>query len=214
MVTILQQRGFIEKSAVDGSLGLSPRLFELAHRQPRSRELLAQALPHMHRLANELKHSCHIAVRNAARALVLAQVDGPELIGFVVRVGARWPLTGCCSGQILLAFQEPWLQEEWLRECDVDPGAPEGKQLHQRLKRIRREGYGRVSSSSVAGVTDLAAPISDQMGSAIASLTVPYLRPRGGGMPLEEALILIKNAALDISESLGGVEFTLGDSEG
>jgi DNA-binding IclR family transcriptional regulator len=204
MLTILERRKFIEKSKRDGLLRLTPRMFELAHRQPRSRILLNQALPFMHRLAEELHHSCHLVVRNSTKALVIAQVDGPQMSGFVVRIGARWPMTHSCSGNVLLAFQEPWLQEEWLRECEVDEESTEGKQLRLLLQQIHSRGYARVASRVVRGVTDLGAPVLDHMGSAVASLTVPFLRPIDSSVTASSAMEYIQRAAAEISAGLGG----------
>jgi DNA-binding IclR family transcriptional regulator len=204
MLTILERRDFIEKSKRDGLLRLTPRMFELAHRQPRSRLLLNQALPFMHRLADEIQHSCHLVVRNATNALVIAQVDGPQMSGFVVRIGARWPMIQACSGNVLLAFQEEWLREEWLRECEVDANSDEGVQLRVMLEQIRSRGYARVASSVVRGVTDLGAPVLDHMGSAIASLTVPFLRPIDSSGTVASALSAIQEAAGEISAALGG----------
>ncbi len=204
MLTILERRDFIEKSKRDGLLRLTPRMFELAHRQPRSRLLLNQALPYMHRLADEIQHSCHLVVRNATKALVIAQVDGPQMSGFVVRIGARWPMTQSCSGNVLLAFQEEWLREEWLRECEVTEDTDENRQLRMLLEQIRSRGYARVASRVVRGVTDLGAPVLDHMGSAIASLTVPFLRPIDSSVTVASALTQIQQAAAEISASLGG----------
>ena len=62
-------------------------MFELAHRQPPVRRLLAVAMPRMHALARETSQSCHLVVLHDHRILVLAQVDSPEAMGFSVRLG-------------------------------------------------------------------------------------------------------------------------------
>ena len=109
-----------------------------------------------------------------------------------------------CSGNVLLAFQEEWLREEWLRECEVDANSDEGVQLRVMLEQIRSRGYARVASSVVRGVTDLGAPVLDHMGSAIASLTVPFLRPIDSSGTVASALDAIQEAAGEISAALGG----------
>ena len=66
------------------------KLFELAHRQPPVKRLLAVALPLMHELARTTRQSNHLVVLHEQRILVLAQVDSPEAMGFSVRLGAHF----------------------------------------------------------------------------------------------------------------------------
>jgi DNA-binding IclR family transcriptional regulator len=204
MVTILESRGYIARGPQDELFRLTPRLFELAHRHPPSRRLLDVALPVMHRLVEGLLQSCHLAVHHGTFALVTAQVDGPGFIGFAVRIGARAPLPDSCSGLTLLAFREEWQQLVWLQECGLKPESEAGHKVIQHLRRIRKKGWTKFPSGVVRGVVDLGVPVFDHSGSAVASLTVPYINRLEGSPDPEATIKLIQQAAAQISAALGG----------
>ncbi len=200
MLTILEQRGYLQRGPADELYRLTPRLFELAHHHPPSQRLLQAALPQMQRLAAAAAQSCHLAIRHQGDALIVAQVDGPGFLGFAVRPGARIALVDSCSGRVLLAFQQDWRRQDWLQECAVD----HSENLRRALAHIRRAGAARRKSTQTKGVTDLSAPVLDHSGEAVASLTVPYLRSLASGPDEAQVIQLLRGAADRISAALGG----------
>jgi len=204
MVAVMERRGYVTRGPGDDLYRLSPRLFELSNQHPPSRRLIDAAIPIMHRLAADLFQSCHLAVRFAESALVIAQVDPPGFIGLSVRVGARAPLLDTCSGLTLLAFRPHWEQERGLAEFGVEAGSEEETAAEARLAKIRRTGRTRVPSLVTRGVTDLAAPILDHMGCAQACLTVPYLERVAETPDLEHSHERIQASAAEIADILGG----------
>lgn len=204
MIAVLERRGYLVRGQDDELYRLSPQLFELAHQHPPSRRLLDAATPEMHALAKRLGQSCHLVVRSGTEAFVIQQVDPPGFIGFSVRIGSRANLVDSCSGWTLLAFRPPWEEEgPWL---DVEPAlsAEDRKALFARLDDIRRTGRTRVTSRVRQGITDLASPVLDHDGCAVASLTVPYLARVGEQPDLDGAQRIIEETASRIARSLGG----------
>jgi hypothetical protein len=55
MVEVLSRRGYLGRSPSDATYSLTLKLFELAHRQPPVKRLLAVALPLMHELARSTR---------------------------------------------------------------------------------------------------------------------------------------------------------------
>ena len=205
MIAVLEQRGFLVRGAEDELYRLSPRLFELAHQHPPSRRLLDAAIPMMHNLASEIEQSCHLSVRFSRFAVVIAQVDPPGFIGFSVRVGARAPMLDSCSGLTLLAFRPSWEHDDSIFVDDeVERSDEERGALLDKLERIRRTGRTRVPSLITHGITDIASPVLDHTGCAVASLTVPYLARVGESPSLERAQAAVQRAASELTLSLGG----------
>ena len=205
MVEVLERRGWIARDAADGSYRLTLRMFELAHRQPPVRRLLAVALPMMHELARVTRQSNHLVVRHEDRILVLAQSDSPEAMGFSVRLGAHFPFRADrVSCRVLAAFQTPRRRAELIAEMRRnDPHPPAPAALARRVASIAARGDEERTSDTMPGITDLCFPIFDHGGQAIATLTQPYLRQRDVKPSITEARAAHASTAQAISRELG-----------
>lgn len=178
MVDCLKQRGYIRAHPATEKMTLSLRLFELAHKTPVTRRLLAESLPLMKTLAREVGQSCHLAVCSGCEMLVMAMVNSDRPMEFSVREGTRVGLLTSSSGRIYLAFQVEAERTRLLRPL------PRSAALRQRAagvdwQALATAGFESVASDFVGGVTNMSCPIRDVHGHAIASLTVPYLEWHG-----------------------------------
>ena len=126
MLDVLERRGYLVRGPADGEYRLSLKLFELAHRQPQLKRLVAVALPLMQELARTTRQSNHLVVHHDRRILVVAQVDSPEAMGFSVRIGAHFPFRADrVSVRTLTVFQNPLRRAELIGEMIAnDPGPP------------------------------------------------------------------------------------------
>lgn len=205
MLAVLERRGYLARSG-DGLYRLTLRLFDLAHRHPPVKRLLAEALPRMQALAQQCRQANHLVLHYARRILVVAQVDSPEPMGFSVRLGAHFPFRpDRASARVLSAFQAPALKAALLQE--LLENAPPGRsptELLAELDAIREQGYFMARSDTTEGVTDLCAPIIDRSGGAVAALTVPHIRQRDVAVTPEQTRVLLLNTAVEISRALGG----------
>lgn len=214
MLEVLERRGWITRSAVNGTYRLSLRMFELAHRQAQIRQLVAVALPLMQRLAHETRQSNHLVVHHDRRILVVAQVDSPEAMGFSVRVGAHFPFrVDRVSARTYSAFQPPQRRQELIDEMIAnDPSPPSRASLQRQVAAIARRGFEEKESDTLPGITDICCPILDRLGFAIATLTQPYLRQRDVRRSVAESREEQLQAAAAISRELGASVPTAGQS--
>lgn len=183
----LERRGFAVRTQEGGYL-LSDRLFQLAHRQAPRRGLLAAAAGPMRRLAEAVGQSCNLGVGEGDVVRVVAQAESPSPFGFVVRVGAAFPIEDTLTGAVLLAF-----------DGSVRGDAREDGELAG----IRRRGYGERRDSVHAGVTDVAFPVLGPDGRAVAALTVPYVSTSYSGLAIGAVRAAVAQAAEDIGAALG-----------
>lgn len=197
MLAALERRGYIARGPRPEQYQLTHRLYELAHRHPPTRRLLACALPEMETLARREQQSCHLAVRHAESALIVAQVDCPGFTGFSVRVGAHAPLHDSCSGQVLLAFQAPETRKSW------GGGMPAGAVDDAALDAIRARGFNRLESRLHPGIVDFGAPVFDHEANAVASLTVPRLGSVQSATDEGGLVKRLREAAARIADCLG-----------
>jgi len=213
MVVTLERRGYVMVD-INDRYSLSLKMFELAHRQRPLRSLVAVALPLLRELAHRTRQSCHLAVYQGGRVVVIAQVDSPERWSFGLKVGVMMGLTDTSSGHVLLAFRDEVERARMLAahikvdgELTMDPG-----ELFEILRQVRTRGYAVMPSRQIRGVTNAAYPVMDASGHVIAALNVPYIeRIDAQSSPsLDEVKEIVGNVAARISAQMG---FSGNDSE-
>lgn len=196
-------RQYVVRSSGGDRYALSLKLYALAHRHSPTNRLIAEALPVMHRFADEAEQSCHLAVYDRGSLLVIAQVDGPGSWGISVRLGARIGLLDTGSGRVMLAFQTEEHRQHMLAEHDKVKGEanPDPQVLERVYQQIRLDGFSQRDSQQTVAVTDVTFPLYGPSGQAIATLTCPYLRriDEYASPTLEAATALLRNAASSLS---------------
>lgn len=200
MLQVLEERGYLARED-DAGYVLTNRLFRLGMERPRVKSLVEAALPVMHRLAGEVLQPCHLAVASGDQTVVIARIEPPGDIGFVVRVGHRSPLALSTSGAVLFAFQSDATRADWLAQMDAAGTLTRRNRLVSRADAIRAQGYAMLPSGDVDAVTDLSAPIL-RHGAAAGALTIPYVERRPVKVSMKAALQRLRAAVEDISQQL------------
>lgn len=204
MLEVLAKRGYIRRSGRDGRYRLTLKLFELGHRHPPVRRLLAAALPELHQLADSTGQSVHMSVYHDRRLLVVAQVDGFRAMGFSVRLGAHFPFRpDRVSARVITAFQDDGRRKHLMTALAEGLARAERAALDRVLVKIRKDGYVAAPSDTVTGVVDLCHPILDATGTAVAGMTVPYVKMRDNLATQAETRRAAAAAAGRISAALG-----------
>ena len=164
-----------------GFYQLGSRLLGLAShvtRDPRDRDLVLAAQRHMDRLTAELGESIKLSVAEDDKVLVVATARGRREYALGISVGQRLPLHAGASGKLLLSYYPTEDQERVLRgplERLTDSTICDPDVLRDELRSIRSRGYSTDMSEGMAGVKAYAVPILDPGGTAIGTLSVPFL---------------------------------------
>jgi DNA-binding IclR family transcriptional regulator len=176
MVNALARRGYIGQRDSD-RYSLTLKLFELAHRHKPIKSLTAAAAPLMRELVNRTLQSCHLTVLHAGRVMVVAEIDSPERWAFGLKVGAQVGLTDTASGYVLLAFQDDAGRRSMIASHQEVEGELDVKQaqLMKAVRDVARKGYAQIQSRQIRGVTNIAFPVLDTAGHAMAVLNIPYI---------------------------------------
>lgn len=203
MVFVLVAHGYLQRDAITEELTLSNKLFELGIRTPRPRHLAEVAVPAMERLSERTGQSAHLVVVNKGDTVVIATTAGSADISFSLRLGYRRPALLSTSGQVVIAFQSAIARARLIQEARAltkEKGGP--LDLLRRLDTIVRHGHLVAESHDVMGVTDIAAPILDREGRAVASIVVPYLTRRGAAAVPNSVLRPLLETCREISAAL------------
>jgi len=203
MLVVLEERGYVAIDPDTDRYGLTTWLFEIAHRTPSVKRLTALAGPLMRRLARATHQSVHLTVLSEDAVLVVGQVDPVANNILSVRLGARIELWRASSGRVILAF----LPEEDLAEVFSRYPLPAGvteERMRAELAQIRRQGYEITDSFVLRGIVNIAVPVIDHTGQAVAGLTMPHLERYHDTMTIHDCLHHVQEAARSLSRALGG----------
>lgn len=201
VLIVLERRGYLDRTGDDRYL-LSNKLFELGMRSPPLRNLHDAALPSMHRMADRLMQSCHLAVVSGAEIVVVARVESPDQLGFAVRVGYRRPIHLSTSGRILAAFQPTERRRSLFGIVEASTSQVEHRRFVTDCDKAGVDGYFAGPSLFVDAVTDIGAPVFGGQEGAIASLIVPFVSGRSARCSLIDAIDDLRRTAAEITETL------------
>lgn len=200
----LQRRQYISLDPRNNLFSLTSRLFEMSHRHPPTRRLMALALPIMRAAAIASRQSIHLSVFDDGNTLVLAQCDTHEDSGYFVKPGTRRDVFLTASGRVLLAFQD---EEERKRRLAAafatSPNVMGEAEYLRRLEIIRFQGFEEMPSLQIAGVHNLSYPVFDTSGHAIAAMTLPFLVRTDVSSTIDDARAALSGAAAELSRALG-----------
>ena len=200
MMQVLEGRGYIARDAGD-SFALTNRLFMLGMERPPVKSMVETAFPVMHWLADSVQQPCHLVVPSQEQIVVIARVDAPGDLGFVVRVGHRRPLENSTSGLVLFAFQQEETRERWLAMLGNGKTGGGRADFIRRANAVRKQGFASAASNVVDGVMDLSAPliVHDH---AVGALTIPFIERRTGSPGMDEVIAQLRQAANEVSRLL------------
>jgi DNA-binding IclR family transcriptional regulator len=203
MLLCLEQRGYLSQTENREKYHLTLRLFRMAQEHPPTKRLVTEALPVMHRVAHELRQSCHLGVIDGGHVVIVAQVDSPESTGFFVKMGSKVDLMHAATGHVILAYHTEDAYHRALDEWASETRRRKPADLNQHLAKIRRRGYERRASYEVTGVMNVSFPVLNAQGDAVAGLTVPYVKRIEDSISVADVVTVLGKASLEISEALG-----------
>lgn len=203
MLVVLSDRGYIAQDTDTDRYGLTTKLFEVANRTPFVKRLTAIAGPAMRKLTHAINQSAHLSIISDDRVLIVGQLDPPGNHVMSVRLGARIDLWRASSGRVMLAFADAETVNDLLLQSPLPDGLRK-QDLFAEFASIREQGFEITDSFIARGIVNIAAPIFDHTGRAIAALTVPHLERFDDPVPFEACASSVINTANTLSIALGG----------
>lgn len=179
---------------------LQPRVLDLGYSYLSSLTLPEVAMPHLERLAQDVREACSITVLDGTDVVYVARVPSPRMMSVAMRVGTRCPAYATSTGRVLLAAQPAERLEDYLARVSLVPitGSTTTQVWHLRgvIERCAADGYCLVDQELEEGVRSLAIPLHSRDGTVVAAMNISA--PAIGRAPtkmVEEFLPQLRAAA-------------------
>ncbi|MCH7342014.1 IclR family transcriptional regulator [Pelomonas sp. CA6] len=191
--------GLVEQEG--GRYGLGPLALQLGLISLQQYDPVRLATPRIEALSAELGHTVAIAVWGNRGPTIVRVAEAPTPVHVSMRHGTVMSLPGTASGRLFAALM-PAADTAAALAVEGLPAATLAE-LQAQAPQIRAEGLARSQDGVVAGVSALAAPVFDQRGRMLLSLTA--IGPSGSfdtraDGPIGQAL---KKSAELLSRQLG-----------
>lgn len=165
------------------------------------------ARPVMTALAKKFGEPVSLFVLVDKKAVCIDQVDGSQPVRLNAQVGRQLPLNSGSSPRLLLAYASEELQAEVINDAPhpriTSQTLSTAIEIQAALEETRAKGYVVSVSESNDGVVGIAAPIRDENGQVIASLSVAGPETRINGEWRDQCIAGVRDATQRISRSLG-----------
>lgn len=175
LASTLCEDGMLEQNAEDGKYRLGLALFEVGALVRRKMDFTAEARPYLRSLMAKTGETVHLAVLDHGSVLYIITHESRQAIRMSGNVGTRAPVHSTAVGKALLAFQP-----EEVIDRVVARGLPastpntitDAKALRRELAAVRSRGSAVDDEESELGLRSIAAPIRNDAGSVVASISI------------------------------------------
>jgi DNA-binding IclR family transcriptional regulator len=190
-------------------LGL--KLVELGQLLLSQLDLRKEAEPFLRDLAERIRETVHLVFLDRDEIVYIDKVEtdqNPSGLRMASRVGLRNPAHSCAVGKVLLAD----LPEEGLNNFIKGKGLPKRTEntitnptpLKEHLNLVRAQGYAIDDEENEKGIRCVAAPIRNEVGRAVAAVSISGPAFRITKKVIQESLKKeVMETALKISQRLG-----------
>jgi IclR family KDG regulon transcriptional repressor len=173
LAVTLASEGFLEQNPQNGRYRLGLSLFSLGALVRQRMDVSNQAHSLLGALRDQTQETVHLAILDGSSILYLYNMESAQAIGTRSYIGTRKAAFCTSEGRVLLAFNDPELTAQVLKE-ELVQRTPKTttnvKTLRAILDEVRRSGYATDDEESEVGMRSVAAPIRDISGNAIAAV--------------------------------------------
>ena len=173
--------GLVAQDDASGRYGLGPLALQLGLISLQQFDPVRLATPRIVELAQSLGHTVALAVWGNRGPTIVRVEEAPSAVHVNMRHGTVMSLRGTASGRLFAAYLPRELVLAALAAERPDgphtagrasaPRAAIDAPFHRQLEQVRRHGISHIVDGAVPGVSALAAPVFDESGHIVLSLT-------------------------------------------
>lgn len=207
ILVTLEDESLVVKNQITQKYHLGIKLFELGHLVQDQMEIRTYALPVMKELAQKTEESIDLNIVSDGKRVSIEKIESPHDIRRIIQLGKSLPLYCGGSGKALLAFLPDEEIDKIIQQENLLPLGPntitDPAKLREHLKEIRKNRYAISIEERSLGSASIAAPIWDYTRKVVASLSISGPTTRFTKQKIPTLISLVKEAAKEISKSLG-----------
>ncbi len=208
LLTTLQQERYVRFDGERALWSIGVQVFVVGNSFVRTRNLVQIARPHMRQLMLESGETVNLAVEDKGEAIYLAQIECRQMMRALATPGARVPLHCSGVGKALLAAMPESQRSAILHKHGLPrvsartlttPAA-----LREDLTRAAERGYAVDDEEHAVGLRCAAAVIRDEVGEAIAAVSLSGPAARISDDRVAVLGDLVRRTAETITAEYGG----------
>lgn len=207
LLAALEEREMVEQAQDRGKYRLGFGILRLASAVSGHLDVTQQGHAIAERLAVAVGETVNIAVLRSHYAVNVDQARGPSAVGTHDWVGELTPLHATSSGKVLMAYLAADTRHQLLADSGLDKLTKRTltsvADLDRELELVVRDGYALTVEEFEEGLTAVAAPIRDHLGTVIAAISVSGPVYRLAEEKAREVAPMVIAAAADISARMG-----------
>jgi IclR family acetate operon transcriptional repressor len=208
LLATFEEVDFVEQDSEQGLWYVGLNAFTVGNAFLNRRDFVAIARPYMHALVDQCGETVNLGVIDDGEVVFISQIESPEVMRMIVRLGSRSPIHASGVGKAMLASMPEnrvarILERRGLRrytERTLDNPAA----LHAELERTRQRGYSFDDEEHAVGLRCVAAAIFDENAQALAAISLSGPKARMIDDRLGELGQAIRQTAAEITAALGG----------
>ncbi|MEM9549830.1 MAG: IclR family transcriptional regulator [Pseudomonadota bacterium] len=202
----LERRGFVRKDAERRIYSLGYRAMFMGDQARRQSPLIGTAEPVLADLAKRTQENALLLVRQGQDSVCIALRESPQPLRIFAAVGRLGPLHAGGGPKVLLAHAPTDVRDAVLGGPLVaytGKTVVSAEELRESLERIRQAGFALSSGEIDPNTFSIAAPVRDQSGEVIASLSVNGPTARLDDATQEACRDAVLENAMTLSRMLG-----------
>lgn len=176
ILSTLRSKGLIEMDPNSGKYRLGIKIVQLSSLVLQRLGIREVARPYLESLQEKVNETIHLCVLNDKKVIFIDKLEVAEAIFMGSYIGWAAPLYCTATGKLLLGSQNKDYIDEYLKtetfKQYTSKTLIEPKSLQEDLERIKTCGYSIDDEEMVEGLTCYAAPIVDNEGVILASISV------------------------------------------
>lgn len=217
LLATLRDRGLVEQDSASEKYRLGFGVVLLASTVTADLDIVRHARPVCERLSSETEETVTVTALEDGEAVIIHQSISSSSMMAVDWSGWHTPLHATAAGKVLLAYLPESRRQDFFAhglERFTEHTIVEPAMLEEQLQKIRENGYAYTVEELEVGMNAVGAPIYASDGSITAAVGVsgPAFRLPSSTVP--EMGERVKEAAAEISRSLGFYGGTNHDGEG
>lgn len=156
---------------------LTAKVLNLGFAYLSSQDIWQHGKPLMQQLVEQLNESCSAAVLEGNDVVYVARVATTKrIMSISLNVGTRLPAFATSLGRVLLAELSHSALDKFLKHCEIERYTEhtitDKAQLIAKIAQVKQQGYSVVEQELELGLTSIAVPVLDNMGSVVAALSI------------------------------------------